>query len=108
MMELTWKLAPMPDIARPVMITASDGSGTAKTCHMMSVSPPAVSTTSLMIVHESRKPLSHRFTPTFPADPVPQESDAGLLPGDENPVRSVTSILLIAPRMISSGKGGGG
>ena len=47
------------------MITASDGSGTANTCHMMSVRPPAVRMMSFITVHESRRPL-HRLTTTFP------------------------------------------
>lgn len=62
----TWNDAPIPDIASPVMIIASLGSVTAKTSTMIRVRPPAVRITSLMIVHESRKPPNHRFTPTFP------------------------------------------
>jgi len=49
------------------MITASLGSGTAKTSTMIRVSPPAVRMMSLMMVHESRNAANpaHRHRPTL-------------------------------------------
>lgn len=50
------------------MMIASLGSFTANTSTMISTRPPTVSTMSLMIVHESKNPLGHLATTTFPGD----------------------------------------